>query len=505
VNENNTTLIFGPPGTGKTTRLMDMVNSLLNDGINPADICFVAFTRKAANEARTRAIDRFKLNEDQIPWFRTLHSLAYRVLGVRRDEVMGYRDYINIANLLGLTITFKGATEDGMITGLSKGDRLLFTEMMARARQITLRELWEESPDEDLDWHELDRLGRTLAEYKKIHSKRDYTDMIYEFANLKTLDLPFRCLIVDEAQDLTPIQWRMVERLASQAQEIFVAGDDDQAIFRWAGADIEHFQTLAGQRVVLPQSFRVPSKVMAEAERVVQRIEHRVPKTWSPRAEEGDVIHTAGIDEIDMSAGTWLLLARNVYLLESYKEHCMREGLIFDAHGGSPVRGAAMAGIRTWESLRKGRSELARDCKKLYELMSSRERVAYGAKSRLDKVPDTQLLDFKALRAQYGLETDEIWHKALDKLTPEEVEYFIAALRRGEKLLKEPRIKINTIHGVKGGEADNVVIQLDMAQRTFDEYQKSPDDEHRVWYVAMTRARERLYIMQPQTNRCYDI
>ncbi len=101
--------------------------------------------------------------------------------------------------------------------------------------------------------------------------------------------------------------------------------------------------------------------------------------------------------------------------------------------------------------------------------------------------------------------TDKIWHEALSRLDETEREYFIAALRRGEKLLREPRIKINTIHSVKGGEADHVVIFTDMAQRTWQEFQINEDDEHRVWYVAVTRARKSLHIISPSTDRFYQI
>jgi len=155
-----TTLIYGPPGTGKTHHLLGVVDSLLSEGYEPETVCFVAFTRKAANEARTRAMEKFKLQSSELPLFRTLHSLAYQQLNINRAEVMGFRDYLAIANALGIYLTARGFNEDGTITGLSKGDRLLFTDMMSRSRRMPLKDYWETLPDEDIRWYELEQLSK---------------------------------------------------------------------------------------------------------------------------------------------------------------------------------------------------------------------------------------------------------------------------------------------------------------------------------------------------------
>ena len=65
--------IFGPPGTGKTTTLLNMVDEALEAGTHPHQIAFLAFTRKAANEARDRAAERFGLDAiNDLIYFRTL-------------------------------------------------------------------------------------------------------------------------------------------------------------------------------------------------------------------------------------------------------------------------------------------------------------------------------------------------------------------------------------------------------------------------------------------------
>lgn len=68
-----------------------------------------------------------------------------------------------------------------------------------------------------------------------------------------------------------------------------------------------------------------------------------------------------------------------------------------------------------------------------------------------------------------------------------------------------PRIRLSTIHGSKGGEADEVVLLTDMAPRTHREALERPDDEARVWYVAATRARQTLTAVPPRTERHFTL
>ena len=94
--------IFGPPGTGKTTTLLNMVDDALERGVNPVDIAFLAFTRKAANEAKERAAKRFNLNPDEdLSHFRTLHSLALSKVGIRSEEVMQPSNYRELGGVIG--------------------------------------------------------------------------------------------------------------------------------------------------------------------------------------------------------------------------------------------------------------------------------------------------------------------------------------------------------------------------------------------------------------------
>jgi DNA helicase-2/ATP-dependent DNA helicase PcrA len=507
MDPEKTSIILGPPGTGKTTQLLKLVDQCMESGILPEEICFVSFTRKAAVEAINRAAEKFNKPHHEFPYFKTLHSMAFKQLGMQRAQVMGFGNWIDIARLLGFSISGRGMSEDGTFAGFEKGDRLLFTENLARVQCTDLRTLWATMPNEDLDILELEQLRDTLAEYKRINAKMDFTDMIAEFNRLKPIP-NFKILIVDEAQDLSRIQWNMIDVLAEHAEEVYVAGDDDQSIFRWAGADTDYWINLPGDVRVLDQSYRVPSKIAAVANDIIIRCARRRDKVWKPREELGEVNYIYGVENLDLSQGTWLLLARNGYLLDRYENYCTMQGYLFDSPTGNRLRGPAWEAVRIWERLRAGKKISIVDVAKVYDFMSIKERVRYGSKGKLKELekrePGTQL-NLEDLKRDWGLLTDSIWHEALDKLSTEDREYFLAALRNGEKVGREPRIKINTIHAVKGGEAENVCIMTDMAIRTYQEMQHNPDDEARVWYVAVTRAKQRLFIIQPQTMRNYDI
>ena len=85
------TIILGPPGTGKTTTLLNLVDQFIQDGIRPKQIGYFSFTKKAATEAATRAADKFGLDvENDLAFFRTLHSYAFNQLGMTREKNDGH-------------------------------------------------------------------------------------------------------------------------------------------------------------------------------------------------------------------------------------------------------------------------------------------------------------------------------------------------------------------------------------------------------------------------------
>jgi len=498
-------LVFGPPGTGKTTTLLGLVEEELERGTPPDRIAYVSFTKRAAAEAIHRAAERFALQQSDFPYFKTLHSLCFRALGLKSADVLQGKRLKEFGDLIGIPVSEHISLEEGGSFGFEKGDRILFMENLSRVRCIPLRKQYD-SYDDDLSWWEVDRVSTALRRYKEQRNMLDYTDMLALFIE-RGFQPRIDVLFVDEAQDLSPLQWKVVNKLASTARRVIVAGDDDQAIYRWAGADVEHLINMEGDARVLQQSWRVPKAIQRVADGVISRVRHRRPKVWNPRPDEGRVDWLADFEEVDLSADeSILVLARNNILLRGIEKEIRSSGYLYEYRGSRSVHADTVAAILSWTALTRGESITIQDARKMYESMGSRSRIKYGHKA-LPGYGDEETVDMQSLRDRGGLmvEGTPPWFEALDKLTDFEKQYVRAVLRRNKAALrKAPNIRLSTIHGMKGGEASKVVLLTDMAQRTHQEMHESPEDECRVWYVATTRARNTLQIIKPKTHRHFE-
>ena len=74
-------------------------------------------------------------------------------------------------------------------------------------------------------------------------------------------------------------------------------------------------------------------------------------------------------------------------------------------------------------------------------------------------------------------------------------------LANKEKISKRPRITMSTIHGAKGGECDNVLLLQDISYAAVIQHDRNPDELHRLFYVGVTRTKEKLHILEPKDAR----
>lgn len=213
--DNKTLKIFGSPGTGKTTELLRILEEKIAEGFKANKIGFFSFTRRAIKEARSRVIKKFKLSEDDLEYFRTIHSLCYRALNINSGQVFKGERIKEFSELV--RVEMSGVSEEdnsGLIIGNKKGDLLLFCDEVARSSERDLKSVWKELECEH-SWEEQDYFSKSYSSFKKAKNLLDFTDMLDVFLEqeyVPDLDIVF----VDEAQDLTIKQWKVIEKLTKK-------------------------------------------------------------------------------------------------------------------------------------------------------------------------------------------------------------------------------------------------------------------------------------------------
>ena len=489
--------ILGPPGTGKTTKLIKYVKTFVKLGTPIDKIGYFAFTKKAAEEAVDRMLDAYpRLQKKDLKHFRTLHSLAFTQLGMKKSNVMQDEHYQDIGRKLGIEVTVYSNGEEK--TGFVDSDSEYFNIInAARIKNVTIEEEYNtDMYSEDIDKHQLQILKDEVDNYKYSYGLVDFTDMIEKF-NVSELCPKYDVVFVDEAQDLSPIQWKMYDILKKNSKHVILAGDDDQAIYGWAGADVQRFQDEPAKNIILPQSYRVPYEVQQIADQILNRIpdNRRIKKQWASRPEGGSVNHITSIEDIPLHQGDWLILSRTNDKLIKLKSILQEMAVYFELKGRKSYKTRLYTAVKHYTRWQQG-DELS-----LSELKDVLEQTGQNP----DPFPtEERMYDL----AEYGHVKDHDWYEVFTQ-DPEECLYIREMLRGGEELSKPARVKLSTIHAAKGGEATNVLLILDNTKKIREAVDKSEDkhdEEHRVWYVGVTRTKQNLFIMTPiREDRSYDI
>mgnify|MGYP003134057657 CR=1 FL=1 len=501
-------IVLGPPGTGKTTKLLSLVESYLNSGTPPDRIGYFAFTRRAASEAIDRACTKFSLKRRDLPYFRTLHSLAFMMSGLNHSQILTPEKYQEVAGWLKIGNFYTGTTvEQGPYKDVGYGDKFLEIINISRILRQPLRKVYNESiVPLKTDWSRVDYVARGLDEWKKAFDLQDYAGMLETFIENK-LCPKLEVVFIDEAQDLSPIQWEMVKMLEQNSKICYVAGDDDQAIFRYAGADVDYFVNLKGDVTLLDRSYRIPSSHHTLSTKVIQSIVGRRLKVFEPRENEGSVHWHRHSEEVNLSDGEWLLLSRTTRGAQQIEEEVRRRGHLYTYNGSKSIDANVLEAVRLWETLRYGGRLSMEEVRLVYKHMLLNTQIKYGYKT----MPDGEsgvFYSIEDLKEKHGLLHNLPWDEGLGKISQRDKIYIKACLRKGEKLEKTPRIRISTIHSAKGSQATNVMLLTDTMKRPYSMWRKInnyEEDEARVFYVGLTRATEKLHLVHPMFSRGYAI
>jgi|TARA_R110001583_G_scaffold46000_1_gene144550 DNA helicase-2/ATP-dependent DNA helicase PcrA len=489
------TIVLGPPGTGKTETLLNEVETRLKSS-DPDKIGYFAFTQKAANEAKDRAIKKFNFSEDDLPYFRTLHSLAFRQLGLRKENVMQPHHYKELGSSLKVPFSISVNNNDESGGFLNSNSPELNIINAAKHKQITTLQQYDLGEHiADVSREKVEILSNELETYKKEKHLIDFHDMISDF--IKSDKCPkFDVTFIDEAQDLSKVQWSMADKVFTNTGDSFIAGDDDQAVFRWAGADVDSFIALDGKINQLIQSFRVPKSVHKLAANIVSRIKKRINKNWLPSTREGNIKWYDNFEDINLKEGKWLVLTRTNNQLLPIEDCLHTDGMYFKSKKKKNYEADLYDVAMHWEKLRNGSLLEYKKCNEIFSYMSPR----VLDKMAIQGMAKEGFYSLEQLQKDFGLSTGKVWYEALDDAPWRRVEYIRSMRGNGEKLNEDPRINLSTIHGAKGGECDNVVLLTDLTRNTQKGYEKNPDDEERLFYVGATRTKQTLHIVSAQDN-----
>jgi|TARA_B110000211_G_scaffold234274_1_gene303245 superfamily I DNA/RNA helicase len=498
----NRTIIPGPPGTGKTYRLINhhLANELITT--DPSKIIYISFSNAAANEARKRIEELYPSKDIVIS---TLHSLGTRELEINTNTQLlqgnnwnGFKNYSQICK----DLEFETITGDNGVPEYRNN----YMKVIEYAKSKKITELEDAALELDIidsiDMGLCQQIKQDLDDYKRDFTMYEFSDMISEFVKkdkCPSLDVVF----LDEAQDLSPLQWDMFFYIESRCKRSYIAGDDDQTIYSFQGADPTIFINLEGTLDPQEQSRRVPRSVHRVAMSILSNVEQRRDKVWIPRDAEGEVVEDAALEHIDFSKGNWMILTRTNNQMKPIVEHMLALGHRFNCKYNPLLPLELIEAINIWDRLNKGASVSASEAQLVYEYLTYKnEQVKFrfsGGKS----LEGLDTVDLDELMLNHGLQVTGSWE--LLNIEEEQKLYIKDLLERGEDLSQPSRIKISTIHGVKGEQCDNVILFTDLEKIIYDSALRDKDTEHRLFFVGVTRAKETLYIMNHDYDYQYNI
>jgi superfamily I DNA/RNA helicase len=491
--------IYGPPGTGKTRKMLELFEKELTR-TSPDRVAFMTFTRAA----RLEALQRSGRPEEELPWVKTIHAICYKVLKIRQNQLVTGVDLRRFGQQLGVEI--RGTLHDPWslesLTGRNSeptiGDRLLQLNHLGRHQLWGLRETLRHAPT-DLDWHFAKFFTEAYRGWKKSNNLLDYTDLLIrylEHGNPLDVDVVF----IDEAQDLSKLQWQVARKLGMGAYRRYLAGDDDQAIFTWAGASPDAFNEEPTEEVtVLDQSYRLPRNVQNISEKIVKRIQTRHHKQFSPRDAQGDVQDVGLLSQEHLGDSSTFILFRNHYRGEALAAQLKQLYWPFSG-AGSPLEDSDIKELLSaYRDITRGHDVSPSGAKSI---------VLYAHMQYLKgHAESTAASSERPIPVRHLFNCDPLEHKFESVFSRLRYASYLGPMIRacGIDQVLNPSVTLMSIHQSKGRQAGTVILDLEMSRRTFEGLLNNPDDEHRVWYVGVTRAQNRLITLLPTDSSFYKI
>ena len=314
-------LIVAGAGSGKTRTLTSRLARLLERGVPPEHVIAITFTNKAAEEMKSRIMNKelgimdrgvsspnskFLIHNSTPPFIGTFHSLGARILR-EESRVMGrtsrYSIYDGDDALRALKIILKEADLE------TPSAVSLRSKIGAVKNELA-------QPEEALDSRTL-RLFRAYETTLTKHNAFDFDDLIEKVVRLfeahpdiltKYRDR-FRYVLVDEFQDVNTAQYRLVQLLAAAHKNLSVVGDAAQSIYGFRGSDFRTFLNFdrdwpEAKVVVLDQNYRSTKTILAAAHEVIKHNVRQKQKNLWTENETGELIRVIAAEDNDEEAAT---------------------------------------------------------------------------------------------------------------------------------------------------------------------------------------------------------
>jgi len=499
--------IFGPPGTGKTFQLLRRIKYFLRRGVSPHEIAYFSFTNKAVDETIERIAGSLPgYKPDDFPYFSTIHSFARSqfshipVLDPKEDMLQFHSDYGTIK------LNYLHGMEDQKVFNnwsLQVYDR-------ARNMKQDPIALYKQQSRKHVRLPQFVSIIAAYENFKSFESspgvrqndRLDFTDMLQKFVDEGTVP-KFKVLMIDEAQDLTPLQWDVVLKLAEQAEKVYLAGDDDQAIYEWNGAEVDFFIHFPGKKKVLELSRRIPKRIHYFSQLMMLAAEgHREEKIFSPNNVEGDIQKYMSVKKVPFEMkGTWMVLARIHDVKKEVEKELYDMGLVYEnTQGHKSFNVQQWQAINYWQKLMQGGSLTREEACTMYTFISNIDHGYRSADSqKWSFAHPNQPFNYDELQLRAGLQQPKSdWMDGLTiKIKDSEKRYFLKCMENNINLDQKARIIVDTIHSVKGSEADHVVIcsKANWPSHFEKKNKEEKVKELRVWYTGVTRAKQSLHLI----------
>jgi DNA helicase-2/ATP-dependent DNA helicase PcrA len=568
------TRLFGGPGSGKTTALLDRVEQLLEDeaDVEMRDVLVVSYTRAAAAEVRERLAERLDTTPRALRGnVCTMHAKAYDLLNLSRGDVVGEDDKAEFCEDYGLEFEdeYEGSRRRSA-RSTTLGNKVIATSQWL---QRTRRDVgdwydvpfqWNEeevrlppeiddnaqtgnkytptwpSDDDRLDIPEAIRAWRS---WKGNHDLVGFADML-ERVRQRTLLPNVDYLVIDEFQDITTLQYDVYAEWRPHMKRVLIAGDDDQVVYAWQGADPDLLlEEKVDEDVVLPNSYRLPSRILNVVNREVSHIDKRQEKDLEPRTEGGVVEAQRNRSMLDLSREVRrtveetdeaaMVLFRARYQMFQFIDEFIDEGIPFqcltDQRMWTDRLTQYVDGI---EALSNDEPLTGLQARRLADMLVD---SAFGTGERDDffdeldeREEEADVDDIAEIDVEPDLVRDMVpfvpdppsaadMLRKVTSFQERSVRAYFASEYRG---MDRNRVRVGTIHSAKGREADHVFVATDLTEKVVEQMaatveqdgkdvpgdreltkRTSPvptmtDNERRVFYVGMSRARERLVILE---------